>query len=152
MKEHPILFCTPMVQAIRAGIKSQTRRIGKRHDPWQPGDLLWVRETFFVQPELWGAGHGPQSIHYAADITPSEVEGYMKKPSIFMPRWASRISLRLTAKRMERLSKISLDDVRAEGFRTLLDFFFTWVQLHPSGCLDSDSSPGVYVLSFEVIP
>jgi len=137
-----------MVRAIRAGVKRQTRRVGARYERWEPGDLLWVRESFWVQPELWAESHGPQPIHYAADVQdPAEIEDYVKKPSIHMPRWASRLTLRLTANRREHIFDIALDDVAAEGFRTLIDFLMAWAALHPG------LSPQTMVsaLSFEVV-
>jgi len=71
------------------------------------GDQLWVRETW--------AGHAP-GIDYAADfavICPPQAGPW--RPSIHMPRWASRITLRITDIRVERLQDISEDDARAEG-------------------------------------
>lgn len=79
------------------------------------GDRLWVREAFYVQPELWARNHGPQPVHYAADTNREEVEDYVQKPSIHMPRWASRITLEITGVRVERVQEISEEDARAEG-------------------------------------
>ncbi|PRD68742.1 hypothetical protein C6P61_09580 [Malikia spinosa] len=142
MKERPILFDAQMVRALLAGTKTQTRRAATLtanahvkepggHRRWhpgdpdarlacpygQPGDRLWVRET-------WAAPHSddarpPRSIHcdwtqihYAAT---EERGGLMWRPSIHMPRWASRITLEITGVRVERLQDISADDVRSEG-------------------------------------
>jgi hypothetical protein len=88
-----------------------------------PGDTLWVREGFAVQPELWADNHGPQPIHYTADQVigfagkpdQRQIEDYRSKPSIHMPRWASRITLEVKGVRAERLQDISEDDARAEG-------------------------------------
>lgn len=101
----------------RSIIASQFNPYGK------PGDLLWVREGFAVQPELWADNRGPQPIHYTADLVVGfagepdrrQIEDYRSKPSIHMPRWASRITLRITDVRVERLQDISEDDARAEG-------------------------------------
>jgi hypothetical protein len=95
-----------------------------------PGDRLWVRETWAchyatddqrpgdIDPVLW-------SVRYAADghIRPagsdcSEAlpEQFTKtRPSIFMPRWASRITLEITEVRVERLNDCSEADALAEG-------------------------------------
>jgi len=147
VKERPILFSAPMVRAILAGTKTQTRRVVKfkpwyqieeRDDgtqwPWmydsendgdcwipspygQPGDRLWVRET-------WAAPHGEDGrppraiqcdqmrIHYAAS---EDRGGLLWRPSIHMPRWASRITLEVTGLRVERLQDISEEDALAEG-------------------------------------
>lgn len=107
-----------------------------RHRPlpyWQ-GDLLWVRETWrlthvgggrggnvlpFNSYELqWRAtdldverftfeGEDDPFIRFAAD-------GW--RPSIFMPRWASRLTLEVTNVKVERLLDISEEDAKAEGF------------------------------------
>lgn len=81
----------------------------KRPCPYgRPGDRLWARET-------WAKG---DAIYYKAD----EVEGVFSyagkwRPSIFMPRWASRITLEITDVRVERLQEITEGDSLREGIR-----------------------------------
>lgn len=127
--ERPILFSGPMVRAILSGKKTQTRRVdrGALACPCGvPGDRLWVRENWasgyamgcsgtlfaadgsFVQGKR-GHEKGP---HYNADDLPP---GMLWRPSIHMPRWASRITLEITLVRVERLQSISDDDACAEG-------------------------------------
>ncbi len=135
--ERPILFSTPMVQAIMDERKTQTRRIVKPQgkatcfdvamlkdggERWPRnldaderflsymkcpyggiGDVLWVRETWF------DAGH---YFIYKADPTDN---GFKWRPSIFMPKEACRIKLRITGVRVERLQGISEEDAKAEG-------------------------------------
>lgn len=150
MSDRPIIFSAPMVRALLAGTKVQTRLVVKpqpeshQHTAhhigdgdWQfvsdinqlsdsvstlrcpygqPGDRLWVREAFAVQPDLWHASHGPQPLHYLADVSDRrQIEDYTGKPSIHMPRWASRITLEVTGVRVERLQDISEGDCIAEG-------------------------------------
>ncbi|MBD9415876.1 hypothetical protein IB234_15040 [Pseudomonas sp. PDM16] len=139
MTERPILFSGPMVRAIIEGRKTVTRRVAKpvkhpdlgniyapgalvlEHEPQhvidracpygQPGDRLWVRETFAVYGDEKFA-----AIHYRAD-RPHDVgrKGVGYKPSIHMPRWVCRILLEITAVRVERLQDISEDQAEAEG-------------------------------------
>lgn len=78
------------------------------------GGRLWVRENFYVQPDLWARNHEPQPIHYAADGG-TGLEDYVKKPCSHMPRWASRLTLEITNVRVERLQDISFNDAIAEG-------------------------------------
>ena len=140
-KERPILFSAPMVRALLDGSKTQTRRIfklppgcswydglGGEKDGWlqddtgpawwhvseqrcpygQPGDRLWVREAWApraIDPECTTAAYR---------ATDDECNGPWK-PSIHMPRWASRIDLEITGARVERLQDISEADARAEG-------------------------------------
>ena len=132
VKEHPILFSTPMIKAILAGKKTQTRRVVKPqpdndggwtsctsvHDhnivefcPYsQPSDRLWVRETWWKDQSggLWG---------YKADGIdwPPTNCGGKAIPSIFMPRWVSRITLEITDIRVQRVQEISRVDTHAEG-------------------------------------
>ena len=131
MKHRPILFSTAMVQAILDGRKTQTRRVVKgpvmKLDyviattvpcPYgQPGDVLWVRETWAhtsqlnINPEDENYGYV-----YKADGQPWEdYEGWKWKPSIHMPREAARMFLRIKAVRVERLQEISEEDALAEG-------------------------------------
>ena len=126
MKERPILFSAPMVRAILDGRKTQTRRIVKqKHLPFlenitgnfldgkwdqrpfpygKPGDRLWVRETFCYHDDL------AMYLYKADDVTCCKW-----KPSIHMPRIASRILLEVVNVRVERLNDISEEDAIAEG-------------------------------------
>jgi len=81
-----------------------------------PGDLLWGRENFYVQPELWAQSHGPQPIHYAADCRREEVEDYVRKTCIFLPKWAARIWRKIVSVRPERLHEITEEEAVREGF------------------------------------
>lgn len=148
MTERPILFNGPMVRAIIEGQKTVTRRVVKgaaakwlidftpefvadrKNDlcPFgQPGDRLWVRESF---ADLRGTGiehrpdpAGPLSRYaFAADSPPGSASdearkdfGVKWKPSIHMPRIACRILLEITAVRVERLQDISEEQAEAEG-------------------------------------
>lgn len=129
MKERPILFSTEMVRAVLDNRKTQTRRVVKKQDividgrwthiksqcPYgQVGDRLWVRETFYVQPDIYKTDI-PSPIHYKADGNTESLEDYIQKPSIFMPRWASRITLEITDIWAERVQDISFENCLAEG-------------------------------------
>ncbi len=98
-----------------------------------PGQRLWVRETFI---DLRGTGveHRPdpdgplQRYAYAADWRPGSYSdearkdfGLKYKPSIHMPRAASRILLEITVVRVERLGAISDEQALAEGIRLYTD-------------------------------
>ncbi len=136
MPEKPILFSAPMVRALLAGTKTQTRRAvkpqpqdevfqhpvsrqwlesvngeesGLRCPYGQPGDRLWVRETWTPCGPLPTDG-----VLYRSDF-PEGPLSIKFKPSIHMPRWASRITLDITDVRVERLQDISEADAQAEG-------------------------------------
>lgn len=147
MKERPILFSGPMVRAILEGRKTMTRRAVKlRHGAdvvvvngqvWkparvdyagyvdcpygQPGDRLWVRETWTCVhgvPEAGGVPHTDDFVRYRADAGAAEKlidEIKCWHPSIHMPRVYSRILLEVTAVRVERLQDITEADAQAEG-------------------------------------
>jgi hypothetical protein len=113
------------------------REFAEKHSPYGvPGDRLWVRETWHAHwgPPTPGArivtdaavrqqdgsiaqasADEPLSVHYAADTASDAPFGRKWKPSIHMPRWASRITLEVTGVRVERLQSISDEDARAEG-------------------------------------
>lgn len=156
MKERPILFSAPMVRAILAGTKTQTRRVvkdnecpnlpseiqeerellGKPFCPYgDPGDRLWVRESGWERPERTarmmreGADTWPR-FAYAADAWNDQDRadfkawGFKPRPSIHMPRWASRILLEIVSVRVERLQEISEADAIAEGIKGTCDGAF----------------------------
>ncbi|MDW8843899.1 hypothetical protein ORA50_27105 [Pseudomonas carnis] len=92
----------------------------------QPGDRLRVRETWAADAQVDAVAPRDLSqgepIHYAADGAVRQTGCSMinpgkGRPSIHMPRWASRILLEITAVRVERLQDISRADVRAEGLQ-----------------------------------
>ncbi|MDP8601536.1 hypothetical protein QZQ18_18905 [Serratia marcescens] len=89
------------------------------------GDRLWVRETFAAFDADWkhpGKPHdlkdGPwPNVVYPASV--AKIPDGTCRPSIHMPRWASRMTLEITAVRVERLNDISEEDAKAEGVRAI---------------------------------
>jgi hypothetical protein len=94
-----------------------------------PGDRLWVRETFYCDVPDDDAAR-MENLYYPADshrplaqaccdLIPEcqcgDVGRPAWRPSIHMPRWASRLTLEVTAVRVERLQAITQADARAEG-------------------------------------
>lgn len=87
--------------------------------PYAVGDRLWVRESLALREDC-----GIQWATYAADgawvksgivrVDPRKI-GCKARPSIHMPRWASRLTLLVTDVRVERLTDISREDAIAEG-------------------------------------
>lgn len=214
MKARPLLFSAPMVRALLAGKKTQTRRIVKPQPPigtgalrdiphenrwwaayaekdsvgttyrplgsdqqhdWRcpygmAGDLLWVRETF--QPLFadgfdhnscpvpdWGTGYGYAPRYMATEDAIEWIDGDDNitdrcKPAIHMPRWASRITLRITDVRVERLQEISEADAIAEG-RSLTPgdargyFPETWEAIN--GADSWAANPWVWVICFDTM-
>lgn len=100
--------------------------------PWQrvsAGDRLWVRENLCAMGN-WGLWHDagpiPKQGGFLDDLdergraildryAPTEATDSARVPSIHMPRWASRITLIVTATKIERLQDISEADAMAEG-------------------------------------
>jgi len=169
----PILFSTPMVQAILDGRKTMRRRVirpqpqhayddymggwdclteGHCHlcepkPPYKPGDILWVRETWYQ--------HYDGSYAYRA----SAPENTGWKPSIHMPREAARIFLRVKTVRVERLQDITEEDAKAEGvicgqgqkrWTARSAFMDLWDRINGKKN-PWESNPWVWVISFERI-
>lgn len=84
------------------------------------GDKLWVRETFRTVHDPGTCLEGALEIDYAADGRDRIMDRIGKgnwKPSIHMPRWASRITLEITEVRVQRVQEISEEDAKAEGVK-----------------------------------
>lgn len=92
--------------------------------PYKPGDRLWVRETW----STWMTStdkfeKDKRCVWYKATPPNFGKEKTFKwKPSIHMPRWASRITLEITDVRVERVQEISKEDCKAEGIGNLVMF------------------------------
>jgi len=130
----PISFTTEMVQAILAGRKSQTRRVIKPQPSqsvaelfnaalpvinknilmprYQPGDILYVKETWQYIEGASGAGFAYKAgggVHNDTDKWRS---------SRYMPKTAARLFLKVKDIRIERLQEITAEDCIAEGIET----------------------------------
>lgn len=82
----------------------------------QPGDHLYVRETWAgYREKVAGVRDGVPIVAYRATDEGDYEPGMKWKPSIHMPRWASRLTLKITDVRVARLNDISEADAIAEG-------------------------------------
>ena len=136
----------------------------------QPGDRLWVRETWRVSPpyDSYRAGElGPncRPVWYAA--TPNRAreatDGGRMRPSIHMPRWASRLTLEILKIRVERVQEINVqqhDEVLREGWPwgkqwpkrpVVADFAEMWDQIHANHGFAWDANPLVWVIEFRAL-
>ena len=171
MAEHPILFSSEMVRALLVGRKTQTRRVVRpssrgctvgcytiRCPYGVPGDRLWVREA-------WAARHlydkTPPSAIPTGELVlygaSCGLGGLRGRPSIHMPRWASRLTLDVTSVRVERVQAISEDDALAEGVTVGNDptgattareaFLFLWDRVNGARAPWA-SNPLVWVVGF----
>lgn len=92
-----------------------------------PGDRLWVREAAIITPKRWdddrtfthrdtdGDKRWVQYLATSPDREAATGYGLKVSPSIFMPRWASRITLEIASVRVQRVREISEEDAEAEG-------------------------------------
>jgi hypothetical protein len=118
-----------------------------------PGDRLWVRET-------WGKIHGTDAgVIYRADGPHDGIKEW--KPSIHMPRWASRITLEITGVRVERVQAITEKDAEAEGAEIAhlehlgqtwsthrMGYELLWNRLNAKRGYGWDKNPWVWVIEF----
>jgi hypothetical protein len=138
--------------------------------PCEAGDLMWVRETFISGFEFddndiptekertWYRANGDLDCWYdgGSDFPKENIPW---KPSIHMPRRASRLTLRITNVRVERLQEISASDSKAEGapdtsrpgVQISLKRGFQNLWMRINGGDSWDANPWVWVIEFEVI-
>jgi len=87
------------------------------------GDLLWVKEPYGFHQACPYEEPKDTDIVYKADGFPSKLQYEQEwKPSIFMPKWASRLTLKITDIRAERVQDISEKDSRKEGVETFMQY------------------------------
>jgi hypothetical protein len=183
MNERPLLMCGEMVRAILAGRKTQTRRVMKRQPEIRYGFVygmnctgseaffrkephhfskchlggvgtrLWVRETFAIHT----AAEGTSCVLYRAD---REIPEQRWKPSMFMPRWASRLTLEISEVRVERVQEINDEDALAEGMDDAylvkhglcsdrrVAYRFLWDDLNKGRGFWWERNPWVWVVTF----
>ena len=172
----PILFNTEMVQAILEGRKTTTRRIIKGVNrncyflgsnkqntkvsfartttslplrvkiPYQVGDILYVRETWF-EGDILDSNEDiveRDIVLYATDdLSEYGIEEIKWRPSIFMPKEAARIFLKVTGVRVEKLQDITEEGAKAEGAYKL-------AQSNPTKCVENkDVDNGSYLNGFK---
>lgn len=217
MKERGILFSAPMVRALLAGAKTQTRRPVTRKGelvkavlerpadkplhpvleqlcprvacPYGvPGDRLWVREAYSPHDRglLCAArdasyvvfADGGQKHRDGVYVPPlpaysqGAFDGIKWKPSIHMPRWASRLTLEIEQLRIEHVQDISEDDARAEGvelgvpqpalingergsvryFDPRHAFAALWDSINGQSARSWADNPLVWAITFRVVP
>jgi hypothetical protein len=153
------------------------RRSWPEQSRFQVGRRMWVRETWYCDHAFCGdysdPGHDPprsreeqeaewrEHIYYRADGIPRfEADEVTWRPSIHMPRWASRITLVVTAHCVEKLHEITEADAKAEGASPAFDdegtvriparvrFIHLWDSINGKRAPWS-SNPWVEVVSFE---
>ena len=186
----PILFNTEMVRAILDGRKSCTRRLVKffpgenlqwtgyikdglmlyngrnepciRKAPYQLGDILYVRETWYkgLERYIYRANYSDTEKFYRGG---KEIE--MKwHPSIHMPKEAARIWLKVTNVRVERLREITPQGAWKEGARcsclhpvpdcagnktAFVNIWNSTIKKADLDCYGWDANPWVWVIEFE---
>lgn len=153
MTARPIIFSEAMVRALLAGAKTQTRRLAT--SPLrlcQPGDRLYVRETFAEVAEgyltIFRSDY-PDSVPPHFENVPS-VKEIKWRPCIHMPRRVSRLTLEVVATHVEPLIWITEEDARAEGVSDKSAYADLWDKLHGHGAWDSN--PDVLAVRFTVLP
>ena len=176
MADRPIIFSGPMVRALLEGRKTQTRRLASSPlARCAPGDRLYVREAIscggmfsdvvelrYRASERTGHTQFVEQIPVAIAIQAERLPRWPKyRPSIHMPRWASRLTLTVQSVSVEPLQAIKLSDICAEGLaRTIYDFrpvqrgFGAWQdlwdQLHDRPGERWQDNPDVVALTFSV--
>lgn len=161
-------LCASGFEAVGLSVFNAPGNSGMVNCPYgQPGDRLWVRETFQLNDLIGGEPGYPLkripkkpggcAVFYAPDGDDGPW-----RPAIHMPRWASRITLEIVSVSVERLQDISEGDAKAEGVKASktvemkdgspcysLPYQLLWNQIN--GCDAWDKNPWVWCISFRRI-
>ena len=135
--------------------------------PFSVGQMLWVREMWAVpsSESIGGKTFPIEDVAYAADALSCDLENVAIhwRPSIHMPRWASRITLEITDVRVQRVQRITNDDAQAEGVVPIawlgnaqlndyrVPFIRLWDSLNAKHGHGWDTNPWVWAISFKLI-
>lgn len=177
-KEHPILFSTNMVNAILNGNKTMTRRVVKpqpmysddfianvvplwlkpneyvnEYCKYKVGDRLWVREAFAFDKscDRYSPKYVTNNMSFVWYKNTLDIKQIGKwRPSIFMPRWASRITLEITSIKVERVNQILNTDVTKEGFDDIVTFKILWDKLNNKRGYGWKSNCWVWIVEFKL--
>lgn len=177
----PILFSTPMVQAILEGRKTQTRRVVKPQPikkghfwtldgaGWSSssvvpvyGHSLYTRMPYKPGDILWvretwylETFYGAHSYVYRASEPNYPVNvgagQHGWRPSIFMPQDVARIFLRVKEVRVEKVQDITEEDTINEGVNNKEKFALLWDKLNKKRGYGWEANPWVWVIEFERI-
>lgn len=173
----------PLGMLKAGGPDNTVHRVWSR---WRVGERLWVRETFIdgwpadggdIQQFDADGNELPRHVWYRADYDAAQkgwisnrgaliqgwtnddgwyTDGIPWKPSIHMPRWASRITLEITEIRVQRLQEISEEDAIAEGIghcdvdAAIADYASLWDRINGPGAWESN--PWVWAITFKRLP
>jgi len=189
MADRPIIFSGPMVQALLAGRKSQTRRVlkpqpdfrgsvGDYHDAeewgWEDddryhvsvldicpngfrvGDRLWVRENCATWGDHEAIYRADDAVEYGLAVSDGKFGAKWKaRPSIHMPRWASRLTLTVTDVRVQRLADLTDEDAIAEGIDVTdeltpsVTYAILWDKMNAKRGFPWKSNPWIVALTFQ---
>ena len=173
MTDRPIIFSAPMVRALLAERKTQTRRIykvpsgsyveqggvwamtdgcayGDAALPYTPGDRLWVRENCATWGDHEAIYRADDAVEYGLAVSDGKFGAKWKaRPSIHMPRWASRLTLTVSDVLVQRLQDISEADAVAEGIQRLIgskgpNYFTREISGKWSGSFNAPTAAEVY--------
>ena len=144
--------------------------MGAAQQTYEVGDRLWVRETAIISPKNFddkrfcnstdndGDARIVQYLATSPCTDGAKFYGLKPKPPMFMPRWASRITLEITDIRVERVQDITPEDALKEGFcnygtdvDTLDAFCEAWQKLNAKRGYPWEKNPWVWVISFKVV-
>ena len=159
MKRLP--FSLPMVRALRAGRKTQTRRVSPPR--FAVGEIVAIAEPCRVTIDDLPGDEWSVFCRYEVDgdrktiddkaewlrcSTMDTVANNTPRSARFMPGWAERSRVRITEIREERLGDITEADAVREGFANVAEFMAYFATLHPGPV---DLTLPVWVVSFEVV-
>ncbi|TXH52329.1 MAG: ASCH domain-containing protein [Desulfurellales bacterium] len=177
MKETPIIFSPEVAQLVHEGKKTVIRRpiepsgweVLEEDDEifreamagqcqYKPGDLLWVRNSFYDLP---ASSTNPGNYQIWDEVTKivrwktgEEIHGgnphlddWRHRPSIHMPKWACRTWLKVLKVSVERVQEITEEEAAKEGV-SLAEFRVKWEKLYPGSW---DRNAWVFAIDFKKV-